>query len=264
MHVLLESQEQVDKFVELCFDLQLDIQRSDICQAWARHLEQENKVGLAVSYFEKGQSFSDIERICWAHFERLLLTGIPLLINICDVKGGNDPNMDPKLVEILGNPPQSPMTGTLIAPLALLFNFYTLKHQNDASQAVQYLAKLFRLSSLPRAYIVLLMVEMLRLLDGSAQFSEMLIITDRRMITIGHKDLFEVLAAVEDYIANEDACQKGSELLSRAIQTNSPMETGSGYGSWTEISPQKYTSDDIVGLFRVKVTKVIAQLYAMN
>jgi hypothetical protein len=73
--VPLESQDQVDKFIELCFDLRLDPQRADICQTWARKLEQENRIGLALLYFEKGQSFTDIERICWNHFERLLLNG---------------------------------------------------------------------------------------------------------------------------------------------------------------------------------------------
>jgi len=60
----------------LCFDLHLDSQRADICQAWARQLEQINQIALALLYFEKGQSFADIERICWNHFERLLLSGI--------------------------------------------------------------------------------------------------------------------------------------------------------------------------------------------
>jgi len=172
--------------------------------------------------------------------------------------------MDPKLVEILGNPPPSPMAGTLIAPLALLFNFYALKRQEGVSEAVKYLSKLFRLSSMPRAYVALLMAEMLPLFDGIANGQELLTTIDKCIATVGHRDLFEILAAVEDYIANEEELQKGSELLSRAIQTNSPAEIGSGYGSWMEIFPQKHTSDDIVGLFRVKMTKIIAHLYTTN
>ena len=77
MHVPLESQHQVDKLVDLCFDLRLDSERVDICQSWARQLEQDNQTGLALMYFEKGQSFTDIERVCWGHFERLLLNGMP-------------------------------------------------------------------------------------------------------------------------------------------------------------------------------------------
>jgi len=73
--VPLESQAQVDKFTDLCFDLHLESQRAEICQAWARKLEQENQVGAALLYFEKGQSFVDMERICWSHFERLLVSG---------------------------------------------------------------------------------------------------------------------------------------------------------------------------------------------
>jgi Nup85 Nucleoporin len=75
VRVPLEEQAQVDQLVDLCLDLHLDSQRTDICQAWARKLEGSNQVGLALTYFEKGQGFSDIERICWDHFERLLLTG---------------------------------------------------------------------------------------------------------------------------------------------------------------------------------------------
>ena len=87
-----------------------------------------------------------------------------MVILIC--QGGNDPRIDPKFVEILENPPQSPMTGTLIAPLALLFNFFELKRKGDIGSAVQHLSKLFRLSSMPREYISLLMVEMLPIFDG--------------------------------------------------------------------------------------------------
>ena len=74
----LESQDQVDKLVDLCFDLHLESQRSDICRAWARQLEQTNRTASALQYFEKGQSFADIERICWNILERMLLTGISL------------------------------------------------------------------------------------------------------------------------------------------------------------------------------------------
>ena len=78
--------------------------------------------------------------------------------------------MDPDVIDILQSPPPSPMTGTLIAPLALLFNFFQLKHKGNAAAAVQHLSKLFRLSSMPREYISLLMAEMLPILDGMPPF----------------------------------------------------------------------------------------------
>jgi Nup85 Nucleoporin len=162
--VPLESQVQVDNFVELCFDLHLESQRAHICQEWARQLEHGNQVGLALLYFERGQSFADIERICWNYFERLLLTGNPSLTHL--TLGGTDQNLDPKLVEMLQSPPQSPMSGTLIAPVALLYNFFGLKVKGNAAAAVQHLSKLFRLSSMPREYIALLMAEMLPIFDG--------------------------------------------------------------------------------------------------
>ena len=59
------------------------------------------------------------------------------------------------------------MIGTLIAPLALLYNYFELKQKGSPAEAVQYLAKLFRLSSMPREYISLLMAEMLPVIDGS-------------------------------------------------------------------------------------------------
>jgi Nup85 Nucleoporin len=76
VRVPLNTQAQVDKFVDLCFDIQLEWQRAQICQTWARQLERDNQVASALQYFEKGQSFVDIERICWNHFEQLLLTGM--------------------------------------------------------------------------------------------------------------------------------------------------------------------------------------------
>lgn len=75
----LESQNQVETLIDLCFDLHLDSQRAEICQAWARELEQQNHIAQALLYFEKGQSFADIKRICWNNFERLLLNGTALL-----------------------------------------------------------------------------------------------------------------------------------------------------------------------------------------
>ena len=77
VRVPLESQSQVDKLVDLCVDLRFEPQRAEICLAWARQLEKQGEVGSALSYFEKGQSFADIERICWNHFEWLLVSGIP-------------------------------------------------------------------------------------------------------------------------------------------------------------------------------------------
>jgi len=79
VRVPLESQDQVDKLVDLCLDLHLEPQRSDICRAWARQLEQDNQTASALQYFEKGQSFADIERICWNTLERMLLTGISII-----------------------------------------------------------------------------------------------------------------------------------------------------------------------------------------
>lgn len=78
--------------------------------------------------------------------------------------------LDPKLVELLQLPPQSPMTGTLIAPLALLYHFFDLKLTGNATTAIKHLSKLFRLSSMPREYIALLMAEMLPVFDGMQLF----------------------------------------------------------------------------------------------
>lgn len=83
-----------------------------------------------------------------------------------DNLGGADQTIDPTLIEMLQSPPQSPMSGTLIAPLALLYNFFGLKVKGNAAAAVQHLSKLFRLSSMPRQYIALLMAEMLPIFDG--------------------------------------------------------------------------------------------------
>lgn len=85
---------------------------------------------------------------------------------VTELAGGDDSTLDPKLVELLQLPPQSPMTGTLIAPLALLYQFFDLKITGNATAATQYLAKLFRLSSMPREFIALLMAEMLPIFDG--------------------------------------------------------------------------------------------------
>jgi Nup85 Nucleoporin len=154
------------------------------------------------------------------------------------------------------------MTGTLIAPLALLFNFFQLKLNGNAAAAVQHLSKLFRLSSMPRQYISLLMAEMLPILDGIYQFTPILTRTEKQ--TIGHKDLFEILSAVEDYIANEDTFQKGSELLSASFRLIRADENGSAFRNWRDLIPHESTSRDIVGLFRLKVTVIIAHLYTTN
>jgi Nup85 Nucleoporin len=57
------------------------------------------------------------------------------------------------------------MIGTLIAPLAVLFNFYALERKGNGAAAVQHLSKLIHLSSMPREYIPLLTAEMLPILD---------------------------------------------------------------------------------------------------
>jgi hypothetical protein len=156
VRVPLESAEQADKLIDVCIDLDLSPQRAEISTSWARTLETHNQVGQALQFYEKGQSFTDIERICWEHFERLLLTG------------GMDRDIDPEFAEILKSPPATPMTATLIAPVALLYHFYGLKRKGDSGTAVQDLSKLFRLASLPRQYIALLMAELLPIFAGTS------------------------------------------------------------------------------------------------
>ena len=82
----------------------------------------------------------------------------------CD-QGGNTECLDPSTLNLLQQPPQSPMIGTLIAPLAVLFNFFALERKGNGAAAVQHLSKLFHLSSMPREYIPLLTAEMLPILD---------------------------------------------------------------------------------------------------
>jgi hypothetical protein len=87
VHVPIESQEQIEELIDLTFELDLPYQRAEICQTWARQLEEKKEIGLALHYFEKGQSFTDIRRICWSLFERLLLNGTHRW-GLSDVKGG--------------------------------------------------------------------------------------------------------------------------------------------------------------------------------
>jgi hypothetical protein len=84
------------------------------------------------------------------------------------------------------------------------------------------------------------------------------------MTSIGQKDLFEILAAVEDYVSNEETLQKGTELLSKAMQMEVPVQADSVFRDWRHLIPHEYSSRDIVGLFRLKVTNAIAFLYTMN
>ena len=81
---------------------------------------------------------------------------------------------------------------------------------------------------------------------------------------IGHKDLFEILAAIEDYIANEEAFQKGNELLLTSFRLKVSEENDFAFRDWREMIPHNSTSRDIVGLFRIKVTNIIAHLYTTN
>jgi hypothetical protein len=81
---------------------------------------------------------------------------------------------------------------------------------------------------------------------------------------IGHKYLFEILAAVEDYIANEETFQKGSELLLMSFQLKVSEENDFAFKDWRDMIPHNSTSRDIMGLFRIKVTNIIAHLYTTN
>jgi hypothetical protein len=72
------------------------------------------------------------------------------------------------------------------------------------------------------------------------------------------------LAAVEDYISNEETFNKGSELLAKAIQVEVIVRDDSFYRDWRKLIPHEYSAQDIVGLFRHKVTNTIAYLYTMN
>ena len=88
--------------------------------------------------------------------------------------------------------------------------------------------------------------------------------TEKRMTSLGHKDLFEILASVEDYIANETISEKGSDLLSKAMRSGNPNRYGSVLQNWRDMIPGEYSTRDIVSLFRLKATHIIAYLYTMN
>jgi hypothetical protein len=91
-----------------------------------------------------------------------------------------------------------------------------------------------------------------------------LLIEEKRMTSIGHKDLFEILASVEDYIANETLSGKGSDLLSKAMHSRNPNQFGSVLQNWRDMIPGEYSASDLVGLFRLKATHIIAYLYTTN
>jgi Nup85 Nucleoporin len=82
--------------------------------------------------------------------------------------GGNPECLDASTLDLIQQPPQSPMIGTLIAPLAVLFTFYVLEGKGNGAAATQHLSKLFHLSSMPREYIPLLTAEMLPILDRTS------------------------------------------------------------------------------------------------
>jgi hypothetical protein len=69
---------------------------------------------------------------------------------------------------------------------------------------------------------------------------------------------------VEDYVSNEETFNKGSELLAKAMRAEVTVRDDSFYRDWRNLIPHKYSAQDIVGLFRVKVTNTIAYLYTMN
>ena len=170
--------------------------------------------------------------------------------------------MDEEFLEMLRAPPQTPMAATLIAPVALLYNFYELRKGGDGGLAVQYLSKLFRLASLPREYIALLMAELLPIFMGRVPSD--LIDKDNRTVTIGQKDLFEILAAVEDYVGDEGMYKRGSELVSKAMTMGSANEDGSHFRNWRNLISSDSSSQGILGLFRIEATKAIAQQYVTN
>jgi hypothetical protein len=92
----------------------------------------------------------------------------------------------------------------------------------------------------------------------------MLIHTEKRVATLGHKDLFEILAAVEDYVGNESTFQKGSDLLARAIRSKDLIDAPTPFQNWRELFPHECTSKEVLALFRIKVTTIIAHLYTLN
>ena len=81
---------------------------------------------------------------------------------------------------------------------------------------------------------------------------------------IAHKDLFEILAAVEDYTANQETFQKGNELLLTSLQFKGVEGNGSIFRNWRDLVPHVSTSRDIIGVFHLKVIDIIAHLYTTN
>jgi hypothetical protein len=79
---------------------------------------------------------------------------------------------------------------------------------------------------------------------------------------MGQKDLFEILAAVEDYVGDKETSKKGSELLSQAMTMGSVSDEA--LKNWRNMVSGDSSSQKIVSLFRVEATKTIAQQYVTN
>jgi len=81
---------------------------------------------------------------------------------------------------------------------------------------------------------------------------------------IGRQDLFEILAAVEDYVANDVTLQKGSDLLLSALHLASFGNDTMIFRNWRDLVPHESTAEEILDTFRYRATTVIGHLYTTN
>lgn len=228
------SQVEVDEILAICTDLDLHDEASTIESVWARKLENSGNHDEAIMAYDRAKNPHQIDRLNWRLFEDSLLTG--------QASSG-----DKALKNSLLSPEMTSSTtiATLMAPYATLATFYSLKQSGDSSLAAIHLGSLLKSSDVPKQYTAVLMAEMLPFLDA-------------RREGLTQRDVYDSLAAIEEYY-DATEYKQGLHLLSLAMKA--PAAQSGVVPDWRAAISSKFDAADVVSLVRLQLAKALGRQF---
>lgn len=173
-HINIADKERVDELLKLCEDLELLRQAKTIANSWAKMQELQGNYLQAIGYYDFAANSRQIDSLNWGLVEQSLQQSRFI--------GADDADFMAFLASPLN---MRPMVASMLAPLAMLKDYYVANSRSEHLKAASCLCALIRCDYIPS-----------RLLPPL--FSELQVLLKKKNAKIAKNDLVDCMAVLED------------------------------------------------------------------
>ncbi|EEB05457.1 nucleoporin Nup85 [Schizosaccharomyces japonicus yFS275] len=186
-HVEIKSQDDVQSALQFCAELDLEDERKSILSHWAQLLVQKGEYGEACLHMNKAEDVISLNRLNWNLFEKLLDSKKPL------------DSLDSTMLHLMSSPMECPaVLATMLAPLATLNQYFSLRENGQISQAISSLVAILKADGLPKKYFFPLLSEL------SSFISYLFEDEENRVKLMSLNDTYDCIASLEDHRSDDD------------------------------------------------------------